>query len=68
MVYGPTPDGTRKCSRCGSIYAIKKFKLGSRDKDSINCQVCGEQLMEWNGGVMYQAELVTRADWPTPSN
>ena len=27
-----------------------------------------KQLMEWNGGVMYQAELVTRADWPTPSN
>lgn len=24
-----------------------------RDKDTIDCSVCGNELLSWNGGVMY---------------
>lgn len=58
-------DYNKVCPKCGSEYQINKIKLIMRDKDSINCDVCGEELLSWNGAVMYDAKLIKRADWPT---
>ena len=39
-----------------------------RDKDSIDCDVCGATLIEWDGGVIYSSELVQRAEWPVSND
>jgi ribosomal protein S27E len=37
-----------------------------RDKDSIECEVCGDVLIKWNGGVFYTNEgLIERKEPPT---
>jgi len=41
----------RECSGCGAVYKITRFKIPMRDKDSEHCEVCGEELISWNGGV-----------------
>ena len=56
------------CRRCGSVYRITSFVTGMRDKGSINCEVCGEELMSWNGGVMYSAELIEQRGGQASSN
>jgi hypothetical protein len=33
------------CSKFNSEYKIQKFKIGDRDKDSIKCEICGEELL-----------------------
>jgi hypothetical protein len=50
----------KTCKTCGSVYRITEFRTGMRDEDSIDCQVCGTELMSWNGGTMYEAELIRR--------
>jgi hypothetical protein len=55
----------RTCQRCGSTYELASFPLPARDKDQIDCEVCGEELISWNGGVMWSAKLVTRGTPPT---
>ena len=53
---------TIRCSKCGSVYEIEEFKTTEPDVDSITCEVCGESLISWNGGVMYKARLFERGD------
>jgi|GEM_PF-4637189 len=36
-------DGTVTCPNCGSVYELTKQKIPVRDKDSIDCEVCGEK-------------------------
>jgi hypothetical protein len=55
---------TEVCRKCGSEYTITKIKLIMRDIDKIDCDVCGEELMHWNGAVMYTSKLTKRGDWP----
>ncbi len=55
---------SKTCEKCGSLYSITKIKLIMRDIDQIDCDVCGAELLKWNGAVMYTAQLVKRADWP----
>jgi hypothetical protein len=55
---------TTVCSTCGSEYLVTKIKLLSRDKDKIDCDVCGKELFNWNGAVMYEANLLKRGNWP----
>lgn len=55
---------SQACKQCGSIYSVTKTKLIMRDIDKIDCEVCGAELLSWNGAVMYDAQLVQRADWP----
>jgi len=54
----------KTCPNCGSVFSITKHKLIMRDKDTIDCDVCGTELLSWNGAVMYSHKLVQRADWP----
>lgn len=56
-----------ECSNCGSVYEVTRHKLIMRDRDSINCEVCGEELHSWNGAVMYSAKLVKRGTLPASS-
>jgi hypothetical protein len=59
------PIKSRKtCSKCGSIYEISEYKMMVRDSDEISCEVCGTELISWNGGVMYSKKLIQRAEWP----
>jgi ribosomal protein S27E len=53
-------EGEKTCEECGSIYKVTKFKTIMKDKDSIACEVCGRELLSWNGGAMYQALLIKR--------
>ena len=53
---------TITCSKCGSVHKIQEFKTTDRDDGSITCEVCGEALISWNGGVMYKARLLERRD------
>ena len=55
---------TKTCPNCGSLYSITKHKLIMRDIDKIDCDVCGAELLSWNGAVMYNAKLIQRVDWP----
>lgn len=50
------------CPHCGSTYEVTETKLTHRDKDSINCQVCGKMLKEWNGAVSYTAKLIEKGN------
>ena len=52
------------CKQCGSTYSTRRIKIIMRDKDSIACEVCGETLISWNGGEMWEAKLTHRAPWP----
>ncbi|MFC1787922.1 hypothetical protein ACFLZY_01745 [Patescibacteria group bacterium] len=36
----------------------------ARDKDSINCQICGNELMRWNEAACYTAKLIKQGKKP----
>ncbi len=52
------PKDIEVCSKCGSIYEIHYKKISHRDKDSIDCNVCGSHLIAWNGSVMAECHLM----------
>lgn len=43
---------------CGAQYKITEHKMIARDKDSIECRFCDRTMIDWNGGVMYSAQLI----------
>jgi len=47
-------ESTYTCPKCGKKWDIYKHKISMRDKDSLDCD-CGEEIIRWNGGVMYNA-------------
>ena len=47
------------CSGCGATYRITKHTTIMRDRDSIECSVCGTELKSWNGAVFYSAERIS---------
>ncbi|RKH58996.1 hypothetical protein D7X96_36025 [Corallococcus interemptor] len=50
------------CKHCGAVFRVRKFKSIARDKDSLSCTECGNELMSWNGGVMYlEPKLISGA-------
>lgn len=44
---------------CGAIYELNEFSIMQRDKDSIECEFCGRELIHWNGGCIWRAELLS---------
>jgi hypothetical protein len=42
---------------CGRKWIVKKIKTIMRDNDSVYCS-CGRQIVEWNGGHIYQVTEV----------
>ena len=53
---------TKRCE-CGVLWKLQKVKtpFGVRDNDSIACS-CGRELISWNGGHMYQAEIIAEGE------
>jgi predicted Zn finger-like uncharacterized protein len=49
-----------ECPKCKSVYELTKHKTPSRDKDSIECKICGTTIKSWNGGAFYTAILKTQ--------
>ncbi len=49
-----------ECPKCNSIYELTKHKTPSRDKDSIECGICGTTIKSWNGGAFYTAVIKIR--------
>lgn len=52
------------CPTCGSEYEIQRHKTMMRDKDSLNCEVCGQEIESWNGGVMFTSKITKRGTMP----
>ena len=52
--------------KCGAVYLEKGTKLPVRDKDSFDCNLCGEELNRWNGGVTYSYKLLRQPDGSAP--
>lgn len=42
------PEGEFTCDNCGAVYAVQERRFPVRDKDTAQCQVCGETMAEWN--------------------
>lgn len=49
-----------KTCACGAIYLLTEYKTLQRDKDSIECDYCGRELIHWNGGCIWVAKLISR--------
>lgn len=43
---------------CGAKYEIHRYKIMTRDKDSLDCDICGRELMHWNGAEMFTSKLL----------
>lgn len=52
----------RTCSNCRAKYIISSYHTMFRDKDSIDCQKCGKELMHWNGSEVFTATLIEPID------
>ena len=51
-----------ECANCGSRYQMIGRSETQRDKDSINCNVCGWELHSWNAAVTWEARLIDRKE------
>jgi predicted Zn finger-like uncharacterized protein len=47
------------CSNCGAVYEVTTHKIAMRDKDSFDCEDCGQELKRWSGGVIFSFRKVT---------
>ena len=50
----------KQCSKCNSVYEVTKHKLIVRDKDSLECDICGTTYMSWNGVEMWSDKLIRK--------
>lgn len=48
------------CSGCGSKYELTEQSIMFRDKDSLDCDICGAVLIKWNGACMWTAKLLKK--------
>lgn len=51
-----------KCKKCSSIYVLYATRIATRDKDSITCKVCGEELYKWNEAKIWEAKLIEKGN------
>ncbi len=51
-----------ECMNCTSCYELTGRSETQRDKDSINCGVCGQNLHSWNAAVTWEARLIERKE------
>lgn len=50
-------DKIQICKKCGSQYELTFTRTTMRDKDNIECKICGESLYEWNEAKIWSAKL-----------
>lgn len=48
------------CPQCQSKFRLQYDRLNWRDKDKLDCEVCGHELYSWNEAKTYTATLVER--------
>jgi hypothetical protein len=48
-----------QCS-CGAIYELTEVHISQRDKDSIECEFCNNEIIHWNGSNIWLVELVKK--------
>jgi predicted Zn finger-like uncharacterized protein len=46
------------CPKCGAEYRVKQINVGGRDKDHVDCEICGHRLAEWEGATIAVYELI----------
>lgn len=56
-----------ECAKCGSRYELTGRGETQRDKDGINCEVCGRELHSWNAAVTWEARLIERKENHLPA-
>ena len=54
----------KTCKQCGSLYDVSDGHVPLKDTRTINCQVCGAELVNWSGSTMYRARLLKAESWP----
>ena len=54
------------CKHCQSNYELHFDRLNWRDKDKIDCEVCGHELFSWNEAKSYTAKLIERGSTNKP--
>jgi hypothetical protein len=45
------------CS-CGAKYQLTSFKIGQKDKDKLECDVCGAIIHSWNEGKIWNKKRI----------
>jgi len=50
----------KTCGMCGSIYELSYSRTTMRDQDSIDCDICGEQLHWWSEAKIWEAKLIEK--------
>ena len=50
----------RACSKCGAVYELNECQTIFRDKDSLECEFCGETIIKWNGASFWVVKEVVK--------
>ncbi len=53
-------ENIQTCNKCGSIYELLFTRSIMRDKDSIDCGVCGRELHKWSEAKIWEAKLIEK--------
>lgn len=48
------------CAHCDAKYILSYSRLNWRDKDTIECEICGKTLHSWNEAKMWEAKLISK--------
>ena len=48
------------CTKCGSIYELSSKSYHMLDKDTINCEVCGNKLYSWTEPTIWEVVLIEK--------
>ena len=57
----------RTCPHCRAVVRVEMRPLAVRDKDSLACPCCSEELMSWNCSAAYGLPVVVSGPQPDPS-
>ena len=47
-----------KCP-CGAVYELYEYHSMMRDKDSLDCEFCGREILHWNGTSIWFSKLIS---------
>ena len=48
----------QQCKKCGAEYDLSETHVPMRDKDSLECVICGRTLISWNGSKIYDINRI----------
>jgi hypothetical protein len=59
--------GSETCDKCGAVYSVTVTRFPMRDKDSFNCNVCGNLMDQWNSTESKSYSLIERPEEKSPA-